>query len=107
MTRFALIFLFCAVPLFCQSNSGELRLRVTDPVGPRREDHRADHQRTPISIATLWRPAIRARSIVQRLPYGIYQLEIQPAWLCAGIRICRNSFLDSDRIRRSNSSCRR
>ena len=33
MTRFALVFLFCAAPLLCQSNRGELRLRVTDPDG--------------------------------------------------------------------------
>jgi hypothetical protein len=27
------LFFFCALPLFCQSNSGELRLKVTDPSG--------------------------------------------------------------------------
>ena len=33
MKRFAAVFFFCALPLFCQSNSGELRLKVTDPSG--------------------------------------------------------------------------
>ena len=29
----AAVFFFCALPLFCQSNTGELRLKVTDPSG--------------------------------------------------------------------------
>src|SRR5208282_106291 len=33
MTRFAAILFFCAAPLFNQSNSGELRLQITDPDG--------------------------------------------------------------------------
>ena len=33
MKRLLAIVFFCASPLFCQSNSGELRLKVTDPTG--------------------------------------------------------------------------
>ena len=33
MSRFAVVFFLCTMPLFSQSNSGELRLRVTDPAG--------------------------------------------------------------------------
>jgi len=76
MPRFAAIFLFCAVPLYCQSNSGELRLRVTDPDGL--------GVRTTVQIisqANQYRstPATsdQGRLDVQRLPYGIYQLEIK------------------------------
>jgi Carboxypeptidase regulatory-like domain len=31
--RFALLFFLCALPLFCQTNTGELRLKVADPSG--------------------------------------------------------------------------
>ncbi len=31
MKRFAALFFFCALPLFGQTNSGELHLKVTDP----------------------------------------------------------------------------
>ncbi len=33
MKRLLAIVFFCASPLFCQSNSGELRVKVTDPTG--------------------------------------------------------------------------
>ncbi|MGA2980624.1 MAG: TonB-dependent receptor [Terriglobales bacterium] len=76
MPRFAAIFLFCAVPLYCQSNSGELRLRVTDPDGL--------GVRTTVQIvsqANRYRNTLatsdQGRLDVQRLPYGIYQLEIR------------------------------
>ncbi len=76
MTRFAAIFFFCAMPLFCQSNSGELRLKVTDPDGL--------GVRTTVQIvsqANQYRNTLatndQGRLAVQRLPYGIYQLEIR------------------------------
>ncbi len=75
MMRFAALFLFCATPLFCQSNSGELRLRVTDPAGLA--------VRTTVQIvseANQYRNTLatsdQGRLDVQRLPYGVYQLEI-------------------------------
>ena len=75
MTRFALVFLFCAAPLFCQSNSGELRLRVTDPDGLGAKtvvqiSSQANQYRNTLATTDL------GNLDVQRLPYGIYQLEI-------------------------------
>src|ERR1035438_7947635 len=72
MTRFAAILLLCALPLFCQSNSGELRLKVTDPAGLA--------VKTTVQIASKangYRNNLattdEGRLDVQRLPYGIYQ----------------------------------
>jgi hypothetical protein len=76
MTKFAAMVLFCAVPLFCQSNSGELRLKVTDPDGL--------GVRTTVQIvsqANQYRNTLttneQGRLDVQRLPYGLYQLEVR------------------------------
>ena len=76
MTRFAAIFLLCSVPLFCQSNSGELRLRVTDPDGLGVKTmvqivSRANQYRNTLATSDL------GNLDVQRLPYGIYQIEIK------------------------------
>ncbi|HSZ00011.1 MAG TPA: TonB-dependent receptor [Terriglobales bacterium] len=76
MTRFAAIFLLCSVPLFCQSNSGELRLRVTDPDGLGVKTmvqivSRAHQYRNTLATSDL------GNLDVQRLPYGIYQIEIK------------------------------
>ncbi len=67
---------FYAMPLFCQSNGGELRLKVTDPDGL--------GVKTTVQIvsqANQYRNTLttndQGRLDVQRLPYGIYQLEIQ------------------------------
>ena len=64
------------MPLFCQSNSGELRLRVTDPDGL--------GVRTTVQIvsqANQYRSTLatsdQGRLDVQRLPYGVYRLEIK------------------------------
>ena len=76
MTKFAAILFFCALPLFCQSNSGELRLKVTDPSGL---GVKATVQIT--SEANQYRNTLatsdQGNLDVQRLPYGIYQLEIK------------------------------
>jgi hypothetical protein len=76
MTRSAAILFLCALPLFCQSNSGELRLKVTDPAGLA--------VKTTVQIASKangYRNNLattdEGRLDVQRLPYGIYQLEIK------------------------------
>src|SRR5208283_4163472 len=75
MTRFAAILFLCAMPLFSQSNSGELRLQVTDPDGL--------SVKTTVQIvsqANQYRNTLttneQGRLFVRRLPYGIYQLEI-------------------------------
>jgi hypothetical protein len=76
MKRIAAILLLCVWPLLGQSNSGELRLRVVDPAG--------------LSVKTTVRVVARTNQYrnlletsdqgslsIQRLPYGIYQVEIQ------------------------------
>ena len=80
MRRFAAILFFCAAPLFCQSNSGELRLKVTDPDGL---GVKASVQ--IVSQANQYRNTLttneQGRLDVRRLPYGIYELEIsQPGF---------------------------
>jgi TonB-dependent Receptor Plug Domain len=77
MKRFAaLFFFFYTLPLFSQSNRGELRLRVTDPSGL--------GVKTTVQItsaANQYRNALptseQGNLVVERLPYGIYQIEIK------------------------------
>jgi hypothetical protein len=83
MKRLIVIFLFCTFPLFGQSNSGELRIKVIDPGGL---GVKITIQIT--SKANQYRHTLTTSDLggldVQRLPYGIYQLEInQPGF--AGI----------------------
>ncbi len=75
MKRFFII-LLCAIPLWGQSNTGELRLKVTDPSGL--------GVKTTVEItsqANQYRNALstdaRGNLDVQRLPFGVYQLEIR------------------------------
>jgi hypothetical protein len=76
MKRFAVVFFLCVSPLCSQSNSGELRLKVTDPsgVGVKTAVH-------IVSDANQYRNTLATDDLgnldVQRLPYGIYQLEIK------------------------------
>jgi hypothetical protein len=76
MKRFAALLFFGALPLFCQSSSGELRLKVTDPDGL--------GVKTTVQIvsaANQYRNTLATSDQgyldVQRLPYGIYQLGIK------------------------------
>jgi hypothetical protein len=76
MTRSAAILFLCALPLFCQSNSGELRLKVIDPAGLAVKTtvkiaSKANGYRNNLATSD------EGRLDVQRLPYGIYQLEIK------------------------------
>jgi outer membrane receptor for Fe3+-dicitrate len=82
MRRIAGLFLLCAFPLYCQSNSGELRLRVTDPSGLAVKTtvlivSEANQYRN--SLAT----SDQGTLDVRRLPFGIYQLEITQAGFAA------------------------
>jgi TonB-dependent Receptor Plug Domain len=80
MHRFAALFFVGALPLFCQSNSGELRLRVIDPSGlgvktTVQITSRANQYRNILPTSD------KGSLDLQRLPYGIYQLEInQPGF---------------------------
>src|SRR5215467_4648955 len=69
-------FVFCSVLLFAQSNTGELRLKVTDPSGLA--------IKTSIQIVSEANQYRRSLSTddqgsltLQRLPYGMYQLHIK------------------------------
>ena len=78
MKRFLVLFLFCALPLLGQSNRGELRLKVTDPSGLAVKtavqiSSRANQYRTTLATDD------QGRMTIQRLPYGVYQLEIKQA----------------------------
>src|ERR1017187_9718343 len=78
--RLAALLLISALPILGQSNSGELRLKVTDPSGLR--------VKTTVYIvseANQYQNALttneRGALDVRRLPYGIYHLEInQPGF---------------------------
>jgi hypothetical protein len=76
MPRFLGFFLLFAAPLFCQSNRGELRLKVTDPSGVGvkssvRLTSEANGYRNTLATTE------QGNLYVQRLPYGMYQLEIE------------------------------
>jgi hypothetical protein len=76
MKKLAAILFLAATPLFSQSKTGELRLKITDPDGlavkttVRIVSH-ANQYRTTLTTNE------QGRLDVQRLPYGIYQLEIK------------------------------
>ena len=73
--RFAALCFLCALPLFCQSNRGELRVRVLDPSG-----HGVKTAVHIVSQANEYRTTLQTDDQgnleVQRLPFGIYDLEI-------------------------------
>jgi TonB-dependent Receptor Plug Domain len=76
ITRFAVLFFCCSLPLFSQSNKGELRLKVTDPAGL---GVKANVQ--IVSEANQYRNTLatddQGNLDAQRLPFGIYQIEIE------------------------------
>ena len=78
MKRFAALSIFCALPLFGQSNNGALRLKVTDPSGLG-----VKAAVEIISEANQYRHTLttdeQGNLMVQRLPYGVYQLQIKQA----------------------------
>ena len=78
MKRLVTFFLLCASSVLGQSNSGELRVAVTDPAGL---GVRATLHIT--SDANQYRNVLTTNEQgtlnVQRLPYGIYQVEVEQA----------------------------
>ena len=75
MKRFACLIVVVTQPLLCQSNTGELRLHVTDPSGRPVETNvqlvsQANQYRT--SLRTNQRGDLDA----PQLPYGIYRLQV-------------------------------
>ena len=96
LKRSVVIFFLWALPAFCQSNIGELRLKVTDPSGLA--------VKTTVQIVS---EANRYRNIlatsdqgrldVQRLPYGIYQLQItQPGFAEASESVDIHSLIPTE-----------
>jgi hypothetical protein len=76
MKRFAVLFLLCTMRVLCQSNSGELRMKVVDPSGlgvktTVRIISEANQYRNTLATND------KGELDVHRLPYGIYQLEVR------------------------------
>ena len=76
MKRLAAFLFFITLPLYCQSNSGELRLQVIDPSGlgvktTVRITSKANGYRSALATSE------QGDLDVQRLPYGIYLLEVE------------------------------
>jgi hypothetical protein len=97
MKRFAGFFLVCTLPLFGQSSSGELHLKLLDPTGAA--------VKTMVEIVSAANQFRRALSTddegsltVQRMPYGVYQLQIkQPGFADVSEPIEIRSSLPTDR----------
>ncbi len=94
--KFAVVFFLCSFPLLSQSNSGELHLKVTDPSG-------LGMKATVliISEANQYRNTLVTNDLgnldVQRLPYGIYQLEIeQPGFAAISKSVVIHSALPTE-----------
>jgi hypothetical protein len=74
--RLTALFCFCAFPLLGQSNRGELRLQVTDPDGHGVKT--AVHLRSQANqYRTTLETGEQGNLDLQRLPYGVYQLQIE------------------------------
>jgi len=73
-----LTFFLLAAPLFAQSNTGELRLKVSDPAG-----HGVQSSVELVSEANHYRQAFITDDagdlVVKRLPFGKYKLEVRHA----------------------------
>ena len=76
MNKYALLLFFSGAYALCQSNSGELRLTVSDPSG-----HPVQTQVQLVSEANQYRYSFttddQGNVDARRLPYGIYQVQIQ------------------------------
>jgi outer membrane cobalamin receptor len=74
--RSYLVLLFWAIPLFAQSNSGELRLKVTDPDG-----FGAKSSVQLVSEVNQFRKTLvtdeGGNLVAKLLPFGVYRLEVQ------------------------------
>jgi len=98
MKRLAVILALCALPLFGQSNSGELRLRVVDPSGLGVKTSvqivsQANHYRNSFETSD------QGGIDVRRLPYGIYQLVIsQSGFAAAGESVDIHSSIPTEHI---------
>ena len=78
--------LLWALPMLAQSNTGELRLTVTDPAGLG-----VKSTVELVSQGNEYRHTFttddQGNLDAKRLPYGIYQVQIKLAGLCPGFRV--------------------
>ncbi len=75
MKKLVALLLLCSLPAYCQSNRGELHLKVTDPsgLGVKTTVHlRSEANGYKSALST----DDQGNLNVQRLPFGIYQVEI-------------------------------
>ncbi len=98
--RLAALLCLYSLPVLCQSNHGELQLKITDPSG--------QGVKATVNIqseANAYRNALTTSNEgtlhVQRLPYGIYHLEVeQPGFaVYSDIVVIRSQFPTEDVIR--------
>jgi TonB-dependent Receptor Plug Domain len=78
LKRWTILLWLSALPAFCQSNSGELRLHVADPAGRAIQvtvHIRSDANQYSVDLATDRQGTLN----VARLPYGAYRVEISQA----------------------------
>ena len=98
MKKLSLLLMFCGLPLFSQTNSGELRIKVTDPSG---FGVKATVQ--IVCEANQYRNLLETNEQgdlnVRWLPYGSYQLEISRAgFLTASKNIAIRSSLPTQSL---------
>ena len=82
MKRWMVIFILTATPLFAQTNTGELRLKVVDPQGLAAKtsvELRCDANQYQSVFSSDESGEIRAK----RLPYGLYKIRIEKAGFVA------------------------
>lgn len=91
-------FLCCPLPILCQSNRGELRLKVTDPSGLGLKAH-VQIVSEGIQYRNTLATTDQGSLDVQRLPFGIYQLEISE-YATSSRRAKFNECRGRDRLRR-------
>ena len=86
MNKLAFLLLLCALSLHGQSNSGELKLKVTDPsgLGVKTAVHVS-------SAANQYRAILQTDNdgdlVLQRLPFGLYILAIEQTGDCASLTL--------------------
>jgi hypothetical protein len=76
MKRFSFLFLFCAIPVLSQTNSGELQIIVTDS-SSRAVKAAVELFSEANQYSTILETNSVGQLVVRHLPYGIYRLEIQ------------------------------
>ncbi len=72
----AIAFLFCALPLLAQTNSGELRLKITDPDGLAVKAS-AELSSDAIQFRRAFSADESGHIVARNLPFGLYRLKVQ------------------------------